>query len=56
VPTARYRIVSSAEEGVSVLNTGEFGDSQAPVVIKADGLAAGKGVFVATNRAEAVNA
>jgi len=56
VPTARYRIVSSAEEGVSVLNTGEFGDSQAPVVIKADGLAAGKGVFVATNRGEAVNA
>jgi len=56
VPTARYRIVSSAEEGVSVLNTGEFGDSEASVVIKADGLAAGKGVFVATNRAEAVNA
>jgi phosphoribosylamine--glycine ligase len=56
VPTARYRIVSSAEEGVSVLNTGEFGDSQAPVVIKADGLAAGKGVFVATNRGDAVKA
>lgn len=56
IPTARYRIVSSAEEGVSVLRAGEFGDDQTPVVIKADGLAAGKGVFVASNRADAVDA
>ncbi len=56
IPTARYRIVSSAEEGASVLHTGEFGDNEVPVVIKADGLAAGKGVFVATNRADAVSA
>lgn len=56
IPTARYRIVSSAEEGTHVLQAGEFGDQEAPVVIKADGLAAGKGVFVAANRAEAVNA
>lgn len=56
IPTARYRIVSSAEEGVSVLHAGEFGDHNTPVVIKADGLAAGKGVFVATNRTDALNA
>jgi phosphoribosylamine---glycine ligase len=56
IPTARYRIVSSAAEGAGVLQAGEFGDQEAPVVIKADGLAAGKGVFVAANRADAVNA
>ncbi|HSQ24312.1 MAG TPA: phosphoribosylamine--glycine ligase [Pyrinomonadaceae bacterium] len=56
VPTARYRIVSSVEEGAAVLKAGEFGGQQTSVVIKADGLAAGKGVFVAANRAEAVSA
>lgn len=56
IPTARYRIVLSAEEGASVLNGGEFGHDDVPVVIKADGLAAGKGVFVAANRADAVSA
>jgi phosphoribosylamine---glycine ligase len=56
VPTARYRTVSSAEEGAHVLQGGEFGDHETAVVIKADGLAAGKGVFVAANRAEAINA
>ena len=56
IPTARYRIVSSAEEGATVLDAGEFGDRESPVVIKADGLAAGKGVFVAANRAAAVDA
>lgn len=56
IPTARYRTVSSAEEGARVLQSGEFGDDETAVVIKADGLAAGKGVFVAANRGEAVNA
>jgi len=56
IPTARYQIVSSAEEGVSVLQAAKFGDSDKSVVIKADGLAAGKGVFVAANHAEAANA
>lgn len=56
IPTARYRIVSSAAEGTRVLQGGEFGDPDAAVVIKADGLAAGKGVFVAANRAEALSA
>lgn len=56
IPTARYRIVSSAEEGARILRAGEFGNDESPVVIKADGLAAGKGVFVAANRAGAVSA
>jgi phosphoribosylamine--glycine ligase len=56
IPTARYRIVSSAAEGASVLHSGEFGGDETPVVLKADGLAAGKGVFVAANRADAVSA
>ncbi|HEU5237333.1 MAG TPA: phosphoribosylamine--glycine ligase, partial [Pyrinomonadaceae bacterium] len=56
IPTGRYQIVYSAEEGVRVLQSGKFGDSDTSVVIKADGLAAGKGVFVAANHAEAANA
>ena len=41
---------------LGVLQAGDFGDQDAAVVIKADGLAAGKGVFVAANRAEALSA
>ena len=41
VPTGRYSVVTSAEAATAYVN--EFG---APVVLKADGLAAGKGVFV----------
>jgi phosphoribosylamine--glycine ligase len=50
IPTARYRVCASAQEAQSIVASGEFG---LPVVIKADGLAAGKGVVVATTRAEA---
>lgn len=56
IPTARYQIVTSVDEAVSVLNTDKFGSDQTPVVIKADGLAAGKGVFVAQDRAAAFDA
>src|SRR5262249_38725814 len=56
VPTARFRSASSASEAKEILNSGEFGDENSPVVIKADGLAAGKGVVVAKNRAEANSA
>jgi phosphoribosylamine--glycine ligase len=56
IPTARYRIVSSTDEAAAVLKAGEFGDANASVVIKADGLAAGKGVFVAADRARAFEA
>jgi phosphoribosylamine--glycine ligase len=50
IPTARYRVCESAADAHSVIAHGELG---LPVVIKADGLAAGKGVVVATSRAEA---
>lgn len=56
IPTARYRTVSTAEEGARVLGSGEFGGADASLVIKADGLAAGKGVFMAANREEALDA
>jgi phosphoribosylamine--glycine ligase len=56
VPTARYRIAASFDEAATLLDSGEFGDERVPVVIKADGLAAGKGVFVAKNRPEAFEA
>jgi phosphoribosylamine--glycine ligase len=48
IPTAAYVRTQSAAEARAAL--GDFG---IPVVIKADGLAAGKGVTVATTRAEA---
>ena len=51
VPTARSETVSSMEEGLAALE--RFGT---PVVVKADGLAAGKGVTVATDRATAEEA
>jgi phosphoribosylamine--glycine ligase len=50
VPTARYRVCHTAEEAVTAIRSGEFGAS---LVVKADGLAAGKGVVVAETRAEA---
>lgn len=50
VPTARFRICNSAEEATRDIERGEFGF---PVVIKADGLAAGKGVVIAEDRAAA---
>ena len=53
IPTARYRTCESAEQALSVLRRSEF---DFPVVLKADGLAAGKGVTVAMTRAEAEGA
>ena len=50
IPTARYRVCDSAHDARTVLASGEFGF---PVVLKADGLAAGKGVVVAADRDEA---
>ncbi len=50
IPTARYRVVESTDEARDVLAGGEFGDERTAVVIKADGLAAGKGVYVAADR------
>jgi phosphoribosylamine--glycine ligase len=50
IPTARYRVCDSSAEARALVASGEFGF---PVVLKADGLAAGKGVVVARDRAEA---
>jgi phosphoribosylamine--glycine ligase len=48
VPTARSAVARTLEEALAAL-----GDFSLPVVIKADGLAAGKGVVVVDNRDEA---
>lgn len=44
VPTARFQVAESLDEARSVIRRGPFGF---PVVLKADGLAAGKGVVIA---------
>jgi len=54
IPTAAYRVAETPEDAIECLRSGEFGTGT--VVIKADGLAAGKGVVVASNRAEAEKA
>ena len=56
VPTARYGIATSPDEAIEILQSGEFGGEEASVVVKADGLAAGKGVVVAPSRSKAVQA
>jgi len=43
IPTARYRTASSPERAREIVKSGEF---SFPLVVKADGLAAGKGVFI----------
>jgi phosphoribosylamine--glycine ligase len=56
IPTAAYRVAESPEDAIKCLGSGEFGSAHSPVVIKADGLAAGKGVVVAGNHAAAEKA
>ena len=51
IPTAEYKVYTDPEEAKALID--EFGF---PVVIKADGLAAGKGVIIATQKSEAVKA
>jgi phosphoribosylamine--glycine ligase len=53
VPTARWRTVHTLQEGVAAV--GELCDEHG-VVVKVDGLAAGKGVTVADNAAQAEQA
>ena len=52
VPTADYQVFRTAENAITYLKDRE----DVPVVVKADGLAAGKGVFVCPTRAEAMEA
>lgn len=49
IPTARFKIAESAAEAFDILASGEFGAADTAVVVKADGLAAGKGVVVASS-------
>src|SRR5262245_16705389 len=53
VPTARFQTCASLGEAIEVVRSEVFG---APVVLKADGLAAGKGVVIAPDRAAAERA
>ena len=46
IPTGRFKIADSFDQAQRIIRSGEFGY---PVVIKADGLAAGKGVVVCAN-------
>jgi phosphoribosylamine--glycine ligase len=50
VPTARFRICETTDAAMDAVASREFGF---PVVLKADGLAAGKGVVIADDRASA---
>ncbi|HST51093.1 MAG TPA: phosphoribosylamine--glycine ligase [Pyrinomonadaceae bacterium] len=56
IPTARHRVAASVKEATEILRSGEFGPEDSSVVVKADGLAAGKGVVVARTRGEAEGA
>ncbi|MBQ9081889.1 MAG: phosphoribosylamine--glycine ligase [Clostridia bacterium] len=48
IPTASYEVFQNAEDALAYLATAEM-----PIVIKADGLALGKGVIIANTREEA---
>ena len=50
-PTAKFKHFKDQEAALKFLNDSEF-----PLVIKADGLAAGKGVIIASTHAEAITA
>ncbi len=50
VPTARFAVAETPQAALDLVARGDFGF---PLVVKADGLAAGKGVVVASDRASA---
>lgn len=51
IPTAKYQTFSNADEAINYVKA-----EGSPIVIKADGLAAGKGVIVAMTEIEAIDA
>ncbi len=51
IPTAKFKVVNDADEAKSVIEKGELG---LPLVIKADGLAGGKGVSIVATKKEAL--
>jgi len=53
IPTALYEVFNSAEKASEYV---QLASLKYPLVIKADGLALGKGVIIAENRDEALNA
>src|SRR5688572_27744296 len=54
IPTARHEVFSETEAALEYLRAhAERNGEEAPIVVKADGLAAGKGVIVAAGLAEA---
>jgi phosphoribosylamine--glycine ligase len=50
VPTARFRVFDSVDAALACVESDDFGF---PLVLKADGLAAGKGVTIASDKREA---
>jgi phosphoribosylamine--glycine ligase len=50
IPTARHRVADNVEDAMEAVTGARFGF---PVVVKADGLAAGKGVIIAEDEAQA---
>lgn len=53
IPTGHFKVADSPKQAKKILNGGEF---PFPVVLKADGLAAGKGVIIARNLRQAEKA
>ncbi len=51
IPTANFGIFEKKENAINFLKNSKF-----PIVIKADGLAAGKGVYISKNLSEAIEA
>ncbi len=52
IPTATHHVFSNTDDALRFLDA----DREMPFVVKADGLAAGKGVIVCDNRSEAIDA
>ncbi len=50
IPTARYRVVDNGDDALKTVAGGSF---SFPLVVKAEGLAAGKGVIIAEDEAQA---